>query len=314
MNTKFRKFIAATMTVCAICSIGVMGANAAGKVYDDGAYTAKLAVMNASSPTEPSMGRMVYDHDVEIDVADGQAAITFFVPYNEQIKTLAPTGALQALTVSVAGQSYQAVADFTGLEERCFEEPISAGGIIDIPGNTTMPSQAMTLTLPAEQLDAFTEGVTAQATVAFMGSVEQILVLSDIAKPTVQPTENSQKTLQLTANVAEVVVQPSYILSIPQSLDLGDLSATEDNIKTYEVGVTAENLGNGRVVITADAEGTLQSGNHSMKFTNNLEPLSTGVTATAEGTIVISAQEVAAAAAGNYQGTANFTCNYFAGK
>ena len=110
------------------------------------------------------------------------------------------------------------------------------------------------------------------------------------------------------------MAEPSYSLRIPQALDLGTLSAAEDNTKTYEVSVAAENLGSGKVVVTAEAEGALQSGSHSLAFTNTLPPISTSVSATAEGTITVTAAAVAAAAAGNYQGTANFTANYFAGK
>ena len=314
MNTKFRKFIAATMTACAICSIGVLGANAAGPVYDDGDYTAQLSVMHATEVGTPSMGRIVYDHDVDIHIQDGQAQLQIYSPYGEAVKALAPNGPINSLSITVGDQVYQGVSDITTQQERCFEEAIEFPNIISIPAGSVMASQCVTVTIPVEALDAAADtGLMASANVIPMGAVEHKFVLSDITKAGAeapQATEASQHSLMLSADVA--APEASYTVEIPEVIALGTLSAEQDNTTAYTVPVTAKNLGAGHVEVSAPAEGALSSANSSLAYTNSFGTQSFSQNGQLSGSFTVTAADVASAAAGNYTGTVLFDISYFA--
>ena len=95
---------------------------------------------------------------------------------------------------------------------------------------------------------------------------------------------------------------------------MGTLSTSEDTTADFDVEVTAEALGNGRVEIKTAASGQLKSGANSLAFTNNFGTQETSVTATLTGKLTVKATDVQKAASGNYTGTANFTINYYAGE
>ena len=62
--------------------------------------------------------------------------------------------------------------------------------------------------------------------------------------------QGNDSSMEITANVAENISSPSYGVSVPSSIAMGGLSTQQDNIKPYEIKISAENK-EGLVTVTA---------------------------------------------------------------
>lgn len=74
--------------------------------------------------------------------------------------------------------------------------------------------------------------------------------------------------MQITANVEEKISQPSYMVTVPDSVAMGTLSTEKNNVYTYAVDVEASDL-NGKLSISAPEKGSLASGENTLDFTNS---------------------------------------------
>ena len=112
---------------------------------------------------------------------------------------------------------------------------------------------------------------------------------------------------------AQVAVQPTYSVTVPASVALGELSTEQDTVKDISVQVSANNLTEGSYIeVSAEAEGKLSSEGNTISYTNSFGTQQASAESTLTGQITVKAADVANAAAGNYTGTANFTINYYA--
>ena len=316
MKMNFRKVIAVALALCMIASMGAVSAFAAGP-YTDGDYTATVAFLHEKKD-QASMCNVLFDHDADITVKDGTASISVYaanpVPaFPDQ----GADGTVKNVVMTIDGVQYPAVSDITTKPLREFDETNPAFGV---EAGKSIVTQVLTFNVPAEKLDSLATApanVGAYVNVVMMTDVIFRLKVTDIVKAVVpevpqQPTETKQQSMQVTAEVAAPA--PTYKVTIPEAVTMGTLSAETDNTVDYQVNVTAENLGTGKVVVSASAEGTLNSGENTLAYTNSFGTQETAVTAALNGAFTITAADVAAAAAGNYTGTANFAISYFAGK
>lgn len=128
---------------------------------------------------------------------------------------------------------------------------------------------------------------------------------------------DSEESMEITADVEEETSSPSCIVSVPSSISMGKLSESGDNIQEYEIRVSAENR-DGTVTVSAPDTGVLYSGSNELAFTNDFGVQSfraddvsgqgaDGEEAVLLGRIIISGEDTAAAAPGNYSGVTTFT-------
>ena len=176
-----------------------------------------------------------------------------------------------------------------------------------------LTTQAVTVSLPRTAVDSFAEGITTSAFVnVVMNATQNFVVKVTDMKTAGTPEDSSSQTAEVTAEVA--AAGPSYTVDIPASIAMGTLSAEKDNTYDYEVKVTADSLGSGKVEVTTAATGELRSGENILAFANSFGTQSVVSTDTLTGTITVKAADVQNAASGNYTGTANFTINYYTGE
>ena len=126
-------------------------------------------------------------------------------------------------------------------------------------------------------------------------------------------TQN-QQNMQITADVQEVVSEPEYTVTVPETVSMGTLSADKDTAMEYSLNVDATNL-NGTLTISAPTTGSLTSGENTLAFTNSFGSQSVTEDAadkTLSGKLTVSGADVAKAAAGNYTGTTTFMISYAA--
>lgn len=135
-------------------------------------------------------------------------------------------------------------------------------------------------------------------------------------------TKSSTGDMEVSANIADKTSAPSYSILVPASLGMGALSSQKDNLQEYDITVkTSESKGT--ITVSTPENGTLTSGKNSLAFTNKFGTqsvsLSNGSVWTKKdsvmqtklhGTIGITAEDTANAAAGNYTGTTTFTITH----
>ena len=308
MRNMFHKFLALALVACMLCSFGVLSASAAAP-YADGRYTANVTFLH-DSKDQPSMCNVLFDHDADIVVKDGTASISLY-PANPvpAFPDQGADGTVKDVVMTLDGVQYPATSDITTKPLREMDETNPAFGVEQ---GKSLPTQIVTFSFPAEKLDVLAgtpAEVSAYVNVVMMTNVVFRLKVENI---TAVPDETSRQSMQITAQIE--APKPTYAVTIPETINMGTLSRESNTSQAYVVEVTADNLGSGRVVVSAPKAGELTSGDNTLAYTNTFGTQETSVSAELKGAFEVTASNVAAAAAGNYTGTANFAIAYYAGK
>ena len=314
MKKMLNKFAALALAVCMICSFGVLSASAAAP-YSDGDYTTPIIILSEGKD-EPSMSSPLFCSTADITVQGDSTAIRLYVANPvPAFPDQGADGTLKNVKMTLGGVQYDFVSD---METKPLRKYSADGSIFGIEAGEEYPSQILTATIPTDQLDALQAApVSMSAFVNVVMSKDQTfrLRVDPIRKdgaPSVQPSETRTDTMQITAAIE--APKPTYDVVIPEVIAMGTLSKEAPNTFPYQVEVTAENLGSGKVVVSSDPKVLLKKDGCIMVCSNSFGTQETSVTATLSGTFSIRPQDVAASEAGNYVGTASFAISYYAGK
>lgn len=283
--------------------------------YTDGDYTGEIHFLNANGSGNYSMCDPIFVHEAELALTADNAELTFYVAYPiPSFPDLGTDGTILDVVLTVDGTGYTAESDITTKPEKVFDTTASLFGITE---GESYPTQVLTVDLPRDAVDDLETGtVSASAYVnSVMNSTQNFLIqVTNIQSVGGETEPADTKDMQITADVQEVVSEPTYTVTVPGSVELGTLKTEEDNSSHYAVYVAASNL-NGTLSVSAPETGNLTSGDNTLAFANSFG--TQNVTADTEngklsGAISVSASDVAAAAAGNYTGTTTFSITYSA--
>lgn len=311
MKNTLKRITSAAMALLMAIGIGTTAASAAGP-YKDGNYTGKVLFMHESQDKN-SMCNSLFDQDADIKVTGENAEIRLYTAYPvPSFSSVGADGTVKDVVLTIDGKNYTAVSDITTKPVREFDE---AGPMFGITPGQSLPTQVLTLTIPADKLDSLANATPAKAfvNVVMMSNVNFRFKLSNITAVQPEPVPDETKTqgMQITAAVAAPTA--TYAVTIPETVTLGTLSSDKDNVVDYKVEITAENMGAGYVEVSAPSSGVLKNADNELAYTNSFGTQKTSSTGTLNGQFTVSAAGVASAAAGNYTGSATFTISYFAG-
>ena len=283
--------------------------------YTDGNYTGEIHFLNANGTGAASMCDPIFVHEAELALTADNAELTFYVAYPiPSFPDLGTDGTILDVVLTVDGTEYTAESDTTTKPEKIFDTESSLFGITE---GESYPTQVLTVDLPRDAVDDLEAGtVSASAYVnSVMDSTQNFFIqVTNIQSVGGETEPADTEDMQITADVQEVVSEPTYMVTVPDKVELGTLSTKEDKSLSYTVGVVASNL-NGTLSVSAPETGNLTSGDNTLAFANSFG--TQNVTADTEngklsGAISVSASDVAAAAAGNYTGTTTFSITYAA--
>lgn len=283
--------------------------------YTDGDYTGEIHFLNANGSGDYSMCDPILVREAELALTADNAELTFYVAYPiPAFPDLGTDGTILDVVLTVDGTGYTAESDITTKPEKVFDTTV---GLFGITEGESYPTQVLTVDLPRDAVDDLEAGtVSASAYVnSVMNSTQNFLIqVTNIQSVGGETEPADTKDMQITADVQEVVSEPTYTVNVPESIELGTLKTEEDNFSHYTVDVAASNL-NGTLSVSAPETGNLTSGDNTLAFANSFG--TQNVTADTEnsklsGAISVSASDVAAAAAGNYTGTTTFSITYSA--
>lgn len=283
--------------------------------YIDGNYTGEIHFLNANGTGAASMCDPIFVHEAELALTADNAELTFYVAYPiPAFPDLGTDGTILDVVLTVDGTEYTAESDTTTKPEKIFDTESSLFGITE---GESYPTQVLTVDLPRDAVDDLEAGtVSASAYVnSVMDSTQNFFIqVTNIQSVGGETEPADTEDMQITADVQEVVSEPTYMVTVPDKVELGTLSTKEDKSLSYTVGVVASNL-NGSLSVSAPDTGNLTSGDNTLAFANSFG--TQNVTADTEdgklsGAISVSASDVAAAAAGNYTGTTTFSITYAA--
>ena len=314
---RFRKVlsgaVAAAMMTTMMCGTAVAAEPA------DGSYTGEIHFLNANGSGNSSMCDPILVHEADVELTADSAELTFYVAYPiPSFQDQGTDGTIKDVVFTVDGTEYAAESDITTKPEKEFDTDAALFGI---SAGDSLPTQVLTVELPRDVLDDLEAGtVSASAYVnVVMNSTQNFFVkVTDLQSTggTQEPGGETQNTqdMQITADVEEAVSEPEYTVTVPSSVEMGTLSAEKNSELDYAVKVEAENL-DGTLTISAPESGSLTSSDNKLAFANNFGSQTvTADTADTElsGKLTVTAEDVAAAAAGNYTGTTTFTISYAA--
>ena len=283
--------------------------------YTDGNYTGEIHFLNANGSGNYSMCDPIFVHEAELALTADNAELTFYVAYPiPSFPDLGTDGTILDVVLTVDGTEYTAESDITTKPEKVFD---TTAGLFGITEGESYPTQVLTVDLPRDAVDDLEAGtVSASAYVnSVMNSTQNFFIqVTNIQSVGGETEPADTEDMQITADVQEVVSEPTYMVTVPDKVELGTLSTEEDNSLPYTVDVAASNL-NGTLSVSAPETGNLTSGDNTLAFSNSFGTKTvTEDTAGTElsGAISVSASDVAAAAAGNYTGTTTFSITYAA--
>lgn len=283
--------------------------------YADGDYTGEIHFLNANGTGAASMCDPIFVHEAEVTLDADSAELTFYVAYPiPAFPDLGTDGTILDVVLTVDGTEYEAESDITTKPEKVFDTTSSLFGITE---GESYPTQVVTVDLPRDAVDDLEAG-TVSASVyvnSVMNSTQNFFIqVTDLQLVGGGETDADTQDMQITADVEEQISSPSYNVTVPSSVNIGTLSSEKNNAMPYAVDVEADSL-NGTVSVTAPATGSLTNGGNTLAFANSFGTQTVSEdTAGSQlsGTISISAEDVAAAAAGNYTGTTTFSITYAA--
>lgn len=318
MKNVYKRVAASTVALSLLASMGAVGAFAAAPA-ENGSYTGSIRVYKDKTTEfvekNVSMCDALFDHDVDVTMTDDGAQLDVYVAYPvPNFSTQGTDGTLKDMTLTIGDTQYTATSDIETKEERTFD---AAGFMFGVEAGKAYQTQKVTFTLPRDAMDALEQGVKSTAYVnVVMNTTQNFVVqvkdLTPVQEAAPEATETSEKSMNVTADIK--APEATYTVTIPESVAMGTLSAEQDNVMQYQVDVTAANMGEGYVEVSAPADGVLNNGEKQLAFQNNFGAQKAAADTTLSGAFTVRAEAVQAAAAGNYMGTANFTIRYFAGK
>lgn len=317
MKKLFKQVASAALAFALVAGSTNMTAFAAEDTFTNGSYTGTIHFHNASNPANYSMCDSIFAHTADIVLTDDNAELTFYVAYPvPSFSDQGVDGTISDVTMTYDGTVYQAESDITTKAEKTFD---TTGALFGITAGDSLPTQAISVTLPREAADSLDEGLETSAfvnvvmntTTAFVVKVTDLTaVSSDNNEEDSVATETSTKEVEVSADIAAPAA--TYTVTIPESVAFGTLSAETDNSLDFSVEVAAANMGTGYVEVASAQTGSLTSGENSLAFANSFGTQQASEDTTLTGSFSVKAADVAKAAAGNYTGTVTFTINYYA--
>ena len=133
----------------------------------------------------------------------------------------------------------------------------------------------------------------------------------ETAEKAAQAAEITEQDSRITAQVPSAA--PSYYLTLPSSIALGDLDSTKDYQKKYQVGVVVEHAGSLKLKITSDKEITYKNTGDSAKQLTGYNSFGTKyftANGQAEGTLTVYKEDIAKVPKGTYTGTIHFYTSF----
>lgn len=312
---KLKRFTA--LALSAVMALGMCQTSfAAEATKANGDYTGTIHFYKATDPTTLSMCDNIFVHTAEVELTDDAANLTFYVAYPlPNFASQCDGGTIYDVKMTVDGTEYLGECDIETKAEKLFD---SNGSMFGINAGDTLPTEAVSVSLPRTAVDSFEDGIATSVFVnPVMYSTQNFVIkVTDLtaADNGASDVKKDEQSMEITADVEEMISEPSYTVTVPASTALGKLSTEEDTSVNYGVTVKASDL-NGKLTVSAPENGELQSGENKLAFTNSFGTQE--VTADTEGTVLngalgVSAAAVKAAKAGNYTGTTTFTISYTA--
>ena len=308
---KLKKFLSGAVTAAMLGTMMCSTVFAAEPA--NGAYTGEIHFLNGNGYGNNSMCDSIFCHEAELTLTDESAELTFYVAYPvPAFSDQGTDGTVKDVVFTVGEEEYTAESDITTKPVKTFD---TAGALFGIQAGDQLSTQVLSVELPRDVVDSLESGTVAASAYVnvVMNSTQNFFVkVTDLQA--VETEAGDTQDMQITANVEEAVSQPSYMVTVPESVAMGTLSTERDNVYTYAVDVEASDL-DGTLSIAAPETGSLSDGSHALNFTNSFgtqtiaeDTLGTKLS----GSIGIAAKDVAAAAAGNYTGTTTFSISYAA--
>ncbi len=297
-----KRIIAGILSAAMLLSTGAT-AFAAETELVNGEYVA-VVNMYQEGKTESetlSMCDPLFGSQADITIADGEATIKLYVANPIPKFGEFTNGTVNQLTTVVGETTYTATLDVQAAEAVYFD---TANTMFGIEAGAYYQSDIVTFVLPVEAFEAEWLDVHAFVAAVMESFVDFDFVMSDLTLVSAAETVDVQE-VPVTATVLEN--QTTYTVTVPATLGLGTLSATEDKVVDYSVDVTVNAGNDGKAVqVTSDAEGELAAGNATIAFGNNFGTQTFAQTGTGAGTLSVEAANVAGVASGDYAGTINF--------
>lgn len=176
----------------------------------------------------------IFVHTADLTVTEDEAELIFYVAYPlPNFKDQCEGGTIYDVKMTYGGQEYTGVCDIETKAEKVFD---ADGSMFGIKKGDSLPTEAVTVTLPKAAVDSFGEGLETSVFVnPVMYSTQNFVVKMTDIKAAVGDTTTSTdtKSMDITANVEEVISAPSYTVTVPASTALGKLSTESDTCSQF---------------------------------------------------------------------------------
>ncbi|WP_317854229.1 hypothetical protein [Chakrabartyella piscis] len=306
---KFNKLVSAAVATAMVMGTVVPTMAYTGTVpTEDGTYTTDSVMAYQYYPyltgtTVASMCNGVFAAEADIEISGDDAILKLYVCNPTPTWGGLDTGILSNAAITVDGVEYAGELTSIGtIDADAAVKPFSQdSSFFGISAGESYACDTMEFTIPKTALAGTTttyngndiehDLIAISAFVNLVMNSEQdfFLDLNYADAP-----EVTSQTMDITATVPANVA--TYDVTIPQSVEMGELSTTEDTVVSYEVEVDADNISKSITVETTDATLTDASGSVSLALVNAFgeEGVATfAESGTTSGSLTVAAADVA---------------------
>lgn len=312
----------------------------------NGSYTADVIMMQYYQPASASMCAGLFAAQADIEVSGEYSEVTLYIvsplPGFEEDSAIAIAdgGIMKDTILTINGTeyagTYNAFEDINKIN-RLFDKDssplfgITAGAELDCDSITiVVPTASLNGALNSEntsyresyasntigdgwiQVSSYVNVVMKSTQSFWMALSNYEVDLSDDlsdepSDETTTPSQSETRSAMITATVPSNT--SSFTVTVPESIDLDELSYSEDTSVDYSVEVTFQTVGNDglEVQVETESNGVLTTTDgDELAFSDNFGQNTFAATGSEDGTVTVKSDDVSNAVVGDYTGTLSF--------
>lgn len=324
--------LTSTIAALALAATTFMGAGVTAQASNlsNGEYTADVTMWQYYAPTSQSMCDSLFAQKAEVTVSGEYAEITLYVAspipnFADDSATAVANGGIMKDTVAVIGEArYE--SDYTVASiNKYFSKTGSLFGITEGNQYTTDMIKVVVPTSAVMNGSGVGDGniekmIHIESFVnVFMNRTENFYMeLTDIQSVSSEGTEDDNnlelpsqsETLSATVTATVAKNESTYLVTVPTSIELSELSTSDDTSVPYDVTVEFSKIGNDAlsVEVTTEATGSIRESvsGYELAFANDFGTQTFTETKTVVGNVNVKGADVFNAEAGDYAGTVSF--------
>ncbi len=327
--------LTSAITAIALSATTFLGAGLTAQASNvsNGSYTADVTMWQYYNPQAESMCSSLFAQKAEITVSGDYSEITLYVAspipnFAEDSATAVADGGIMKDTTAVIDETRYASTYAVANVDKYFSK---TGSLFGIEAGNSYATDIIKVVVPTSAIiDGSGDGTGNTEEMIHIESFVNVFMMrtenffmeltgietsesgqtdDKVEDDNVElPSQSETRSATVTATVAKN--ESTYTVTVPSSIELSELSTSDDTAVAYDVKVEFSKIGNDEVSIqvATESSGVIKESvsGYELTFTNDFGTQTFTETKTVTGNVAVKGTDVFNAEAGDYTGTVSF--------